>query len=418
MGRPNRKRRHSESEEGSSERNKTLELEKRLRKLERHFRRESYSSSPKRVRSSKTLKGSQKRDNGEQTSSRVEEQDKENSPNNNILLVSDPELDQEILNCLGEDPEAGKVRGIELHKALVPRWKNILSNGMTKEIKTELMVKYPIPVNCPGLQTPILNPEIAQAVSDLSLKKEKYQTAMQTQLGAGLTALGMALNMILADEEEVFLTPQLNTTAMNIARTSCIDANLFGSDFGERLKAAKESNNNLNYRGPPRGKRLEALWAISQQETIELPSPSTTETVLTEQLSDKAFRYGTFNSFRSALALILPGNVGEDHQIRRFLRGVARLRPQRPKYNFVWDPQKVLIYLTSYMPNEQLSLKKLTEKLVTLLALTTSQRMQTLSLIRTKNVIISGGYTNFNKRSNKNQWTKFRSTMPKDSLFS
>ncbi|KAJ8933076.1 hypothetical protein NQ314_014230 [Rhamnusium bicolor] len=238
MGRPNRKRIHGESEEGSSERNKTLELEKRLRKLERHFRRESYSSSPKRVRSSKSLKGSQKRDNGEQTSSRgvrssefsrrsstpvrsprgstpknsrvtqtssksvrssrysprsstpsgsggftppknvvqniaeVEEQDKENSPNNNILLVSDPELDQEILNCLGEDPEAGKVRGIELHKALVPRWKNILSNGMTKEIKTELMAKYPIPVSCPGLQTPILNLEIAQAVSDLSLKKK------------------------------------------------------------------------------------------------------------------------------------------------------------------------------------------------------------------------------------------------------
>ncbi|KAJ8937113.1 hypothetical protein NQ314_012025, partial [Rhamnusium bicolor] len=108
-----------------------------------------------------------------------------------------------------------------------------------------------------------------------------------------------------------------------------------------------------------------------------------------KQLSDKAFRYGTFNSFRSALALILPGNVGEDPQIRRFLRGVARLRPQRPKYNFVWDPQKVLIYLTTYMPNEELSLKKLTEKLVTLLALTTSQRMQTLSLSRTKNVIIS-----------------------------
>ncbi|KAJ8929752.1 hypothetical protein NQ314_017542 [Rhamnusium bicolor] len=90
---------------------------------------------------------------------------------------------------------------------------------------------------------------------------------MQTQLGAGLTALGMALNMILADEgnfvkslvsilsdtgkiltdlfhsfsiQRSFLTPQLNTTAMNIARTSCIDANLFVSDFGERLKAAKE----------------------------------------------------------------------------------------------------------------------------------------------------------------------------------
>ncbi|KAJ8909390.1 hypothetical protein NQ315_008877 [Exocentrus adspersus] len=67
----------------------------------------------------------------------------------------------------------------------------------------------------------------------------------------------------------------------------------------------------------------------------------------------------------------------------------ARLRPQRSKYSVIWDPQKVLTHLASYVPNEQLPLEKLSCKLATLLALITSHRMETLSLIRIKNIIIS-----------------------------
>ncbi|KAJ8973382.1 hypothetical protein NQ317_012097 [Molorchus minor] len=142
-----------------------------------------------------------------------------------ILVVNELGLDKEVLKCLGEDPNDDEGEKIELHKALVPR----------------------VPSNSSGLETPIFNPEIAQAVSPLSLKKDKYQVALQTHLGAGITTLGKALNMTLVDESSLakslvpilsdtgkllmdlfhlfsvqrssFLTPQLNPLAMNIAKS-------------------------------------------------------------------------------------------------------------------------------------------------------------------------------------------------------
>ncbi|KAJ8913905.1 hypothetical protein NQ315_005702 [Exocentrus adspersus] len=43
---------------------------------------------------------------------------------------------------------------------------------------------------------------------------------------------------------------------------------------------------------------------------------------LQEMLDKKIWKYGTFNTSRSALSLILPGNVGSDLRIRRFLKGI------------------------------------------------------------------------------------------------
>lgn len=52
----------------------------------------------------------------------------------------------------------------------------------------------------------------------------------------------------------------------------------------------------------------------------------------------------------------------------------------------MWDPSTVISFLTAWCPNESLSLEKLTRKLVTLLALASSQRGQTLSLIKIENI--------------------------------
>lgn len=93
--------------------------------------------------------------------------------------------------------------------------------------------------------------------------------------------------------------------------------------------------------------------------------------------------FGSFNSHRAALSLILPGNVGDNADLKRFLKGVFRLRPSRPRYDSVWDPQQVLTFLRK---SEDSDLKSLTTKLITLLALATGQRIQTLSLIRCANI--------------------------------
>lgn len=62
------------------------------------------------------------------------------------------------------------------------------------------------------------------------------------------------------------------------------------------------------------------------------------------------------------------------------------MRPTTPKYDSIWDPKVVLRYLSTWYPNEELSLEKLTLKLVTLLALSTGHRPQTISLIDTRNI--------------------------------
>lgn len=101
---------------------------------------------------------------------------------------------------------------------------------------------------------------------------------------------------------------------------------------------------------------------------------------------NKGARHGTLNSARSALALLAPPGFAEEPQMRRFFKGIYKLRPSAPKYDLTWDPAIVLNYLRSLGPNDGLSLDSLASKLATLLALTTAHRIQTLSLIQVRNM--------------------------------
>ena len=70
-------------------------------------------------------------------------------------------------------------------------------------------------------------------------------------------------------------------------------------------------------------------------------------------------------------------DIGNDPVFKRFDKGVTVLKPQKPKYDFVWDSSPVLRYLESFPSNEDLTLKEMTLKLVMLLALGTAHRLQT-----------------------------------------
>lgn len=93
-----------------------------------------------------------------------------------------------------------------------------------------------------------------------------------------------------------------------------------------------------------------------------------------------------YNSCQSALSLLLGPNISKDHRVQRLLKGVFRLRPPLPKYNLTWDTTCVLDQLSQWYPNEELTLTQLTKKTITLLALTTAHRVQTLSKINIKNI--------------------------------
>ncbi|XP_043480226.1 uncharacterized protein LOC122509950 [Leptopilina heterotoma] len=96
--------------------------------------------------------------------------------------------------------------------------------------------------------------------------------------------------------------------------------------------------------------------------------------------------YGTLNSYRSAVSLVLKYDLGNNTMVKRFCKGFSVAKPSRAKYNDIWDPDNVLRYLDELGPNDQLDLKIITKKLLTLLSLSTAQRLQTLVKINIQNI--------------------------------
>lgn len=134
---------------------------------------------------------------------------------------------------------------------------------------------------------------------------------------------------------------------------------------------------------------LKAWWLYCHKNKLNFYDSSSIHVIrfLTE-LFNSGIGYSSLNTHRSALSILLGKNITTDDCVNRFLKGAYRLRPPRPKYDYTWDPSLVLIYFASYFPYENVNLQDLTHKTVALLALATSQRMQTLSLIKICNISI------------------------------
>lgn len=106
------------------------------------------------------------------------------------------------------------------------------------------------------------------------------------------------------------------------------------------------------------------------------------------ELFNQGAQYGTLNSHRSALSLIIGARIGSDDRITRLFKGFFKLKPPTPKYNIAWDPSIVLDYLENLYPYNELSLEDLTKKTVTLIILVTAHRVQTISKINIKNICV------------------------------
>ena len=98
-------------------------------------------------------------------------------------------------------------------------------------------------------------------------------------------------------------------------------------------------------------------------------------------------QYSNLNIARSAVSAVLPPidgiPVGSHPLVKRLMKGAFNMRPPKPRYTHTWDVTVVFNYWRTLGPNKDLSLKSMTMKLVTLTALISGQRCQTLSLINT-----------------------------------
>ncbi|XP_059608142.1 uncharacterized protein LOC132255982 [Phlebotomus argentipes] len=128
-------------------------------------------------------------------------------------------------------------------------------------------------------------------------------------------------------------------------------------------------------------------WEFCTDNNLD-PFETNTESVfrfLTAEFN-KGVSYGTLNSYRSALSMIVGSWLAQDEGLKRFFKGVVRIRPSKPKYDSTWDPKVVLELYRQKPINVELTLKDLSFKLIILLALITGHRMQTFSLINIEDI--------------------------------
>lgn len=104
--------------------------------------------------------------------------------------------------------------------------------------------------------------------------------------------------------------------------------------------------------------------------------------------------YSSINTARAALSSIVtvidsPGmSFGSHPVVSRFMKGVFNQRPSLPRYTATWDPAVVLDYLKQ-TPLTGICLPDLTLRLVMLLALCTSQRLQGLKALSLHNACLT-----------------------------
>lgn len=133
---------------------------------------------------------------------------------------------------------------------------------------------------------------------------------------------------------------------------------------------------------------LKQWWEFTQKQRSDFFNPDVTTIIqfLTTKFNE-GNSYGSINSMRSAISFIATKDFSNDNTLSRFLRGVYKKRPSRPKYSTTWDTSIVLNYIEKLSNSN--NLKILSEKTSTLLALTTAHRLQTLSIINIENIAIS-----------------------------
>ena len=102
-------------------------------------------------------------------------------------------------------------------------------------------------------------------------------------------------------------------------------------------------------------------------------------------LYEQNLEYTTINTARSAISAItlLKDNttVGHHPVVSRFMKGIFRSKPPKPRYETTWDVEPVLRYLSSLGTPSTMNLKTLSMKLVMLVALVTAQRGQSLHVL-------------------------------------
>lgn len=111
--------------------------------------------------------------------------------------------------------------GTEIDGVLATTWTEVALKGLPDEIKKSFLDKYRVSKNCSSLLGPRLNSEILDTVKKSVVVQDEDQMKVQTEVGAGLSALGQAITA-LNNSKEVEITDIMDT--LNEAALIIVDA--------------------------------------------------------------------------------------------------------------------------------------------------------------------------------------------------
>lgn len=178
-------------------------------------------------------------------------------------------VDAELLELLGfNDGQENKKEDI-IHKNVAEIWSKILAEGLVEETKKDLVAKYPFFSNLPLMAPPQINREVRPTLSEASVTRDQRIATVQGRLGASLSAMGRALNVLLAEQtrsgiskeliglisdaarlvadvhheqshtRRLMLRGNLNKTLAETLTESPVSSQIFGDNLDDRIKAAK-----------------------------------------------------------------------------------------------------------------------------------------------------------------------------------
>ncbi|XP_074104093.1 uncharacterized protein LOC141530713 [Cotesia typhae] len=110
-------------------------------------------------------------------------------------------LDSEVLKILGEDPNVKPENSVELHTEIKNRWKAWMKEGLSDEIKKNLLKKYPRKGDL-YTEPPKINLEIMGALAEVTKKRDQHFVEIQEQVGTAIIAVGSAMSILLKDPDE------------------------------------------------------------------------------------------------------------------------------------------------------------------------------------------------------------------------
>lgn len=200
---------------------------------------------------------------------------------------------------MGVDINNSKQNELNLQPTLAKKWNEYISKGLDLNAKKDLIEKYPLEGNC-HLSAPKLNPELASMLNEAAIRRDKHFCDSQNLLGAGMSALGMALSSLITNKEggdrldiiqklsdtgkllaelhhvnsiarRAYISPGLNKNIKPVMEKTAIGSFLYGDNLTEKIKDAKsmekvaqdlklaippsfkkpQHSNNLNWKTPP-----------------------------------------------------------------------------------------------------------------------------------------------------------------------